>query len=301
MNKRWSVVVAIAVTALAADDKETRGIVPEAVLQARPVPTAGAKPAVPRPAAKYVLATGATGPNAPSPRNTAGAGQQVGVTIWRLRPGAPGETAARILVQEDASTVEWVPERVGSATSLRAGDRVRLTIESPGEGYLYVVDREKYQSGERGTPYLIFPTTRTRGGDNKVSGGKLIDIPAQDDQPNFFASRQSRPNQTEEELTVILTREPLRELTIGPKANTLTEEMVAEWERRWGTGKVERFELSGGAGRAWTRAEQVAASDASRVLTQEDPPPQTVYRVDGKAGEPLLVKVRLRYRARAAK
>ena len=72
-----------------------------------------------------------------------------------------------------------------------------------------MIDRERYSSGERGQPYLIFPTTRTHGGDNKAVGGKLVDIPAQDDRPNFFAPRPSRPDQTEEELTVLLTNEPL--------------------------------------------------------------------------------------------
>ena len=55
------------------------------------------------------------------------------------------------------------------------------------------------------------------------------------------------------------------------------------------------FELSGGAGKTWTQAEQQAAANTTRLLTQEDPPPQTVYRVSVKTGEPLMVKVRLRY------
>ena len=53
-----------------------------------------------------------------------------------------------------------------------------------------------------------------------------------------------------------------------------------------------------GAGRTWTKAEQLAAADRERVLTQEDPPPQTVYRVSAEPGQPFLVKVRLRYQSR---
>ena len=159
------------------------------------------------------------------------------------------DSGARILVQEGSNTVEWVPERVGINTNLREGDRVRLTIESPDTGFLYVIDRERYASGERGMPYLIFPTSRTRGGDNRVSGGKLIDIPGQDDRPNFFTLRHSRADQSEEELTVILTPEPLKGLDIGPKALPLATELVTGWEKQWGTGSVQRFELSGGAGK----------------------------------------------------
>jgi hypothetical protein len=142
---------------------QTRGIVPEAVVQARPRPkVAGATPG-----ARYQ----AVGDAATASIRQSSAARQVGVTVWRLRAAAPGDSGARILVQEggeeSSNTVEWVPERVGINTGLREGDRVRLTIESPDAGYLYVIDRERYSSGERGMPYLIFPTSRTRSGDNR--------------------------------------------------------------------------------------------------------------------------------------
>jgi hypothetical protein len=267
---------------------QTRGIVPEEVVQARPQPKAAASAAA-KP--KYQALDGAVAGSLRQPS----AAHQVGVTIWRLRPAAPGDTGARILVQEETRTAEWVPERVSSASRLNAGDRVRLTVESPETGYLYVIDRERYASGERGAPYLIFPTSRTRNGDNRVAGGKLIDIPAQEDRPNFFSLHQSRPDQAEEELTMLLTREPIADLPLGQKAQILTEDQVAKWEKQWGTGKVDLFELAGGTGKTWTQAEQQAAASATRLLTQDDPPPQTVYRVATNPGEPILVKVRLRY------
>lgn len=280
----------LALAAASAMFAQTRGIVPEAVLQARPQPKTAAPAATP----KYQPVGDASTSSVRPPSQA----RQVGVTVWRLRSPAPGDLGARILVQEDSNTVEWVPERVGAGTSLREGDRVRLTIESPDAGYLYVIDRERYASGERGAPYLIFPTSRTHNGENRVTGGKLVDIPAQDDRPNFFTLRHSRPDQSEEELTVILTPEPLKGLDIGPRALALTNEMVTGWEKQWGAGGVQRFELSSGAGRTWTKAEQEAAADRTRLLTQEDPAPQTVYRVAGKPHEPLLIKVRLRYSSR---
>jgi hypothetical protein len=273
---------------------QTRGIVPEEVVQARPAarPEAKTAPAsAPKPSYRPV-----TGDVTGSLRQPSTA-RQVGVTIWRLRAAGAADSGARILVQEEASTVEWVPERIGASSSLKQGDRVRLTIESPDAGFLYVIDRERYKSGERGAPYLIFPTTRTHGGDNKVTGGKLVDIPAQDDRPNFFSLHQSRSDQSEEELTVLLTKTPLDDIEIGAKALLLTNERVSAWEKQWGAAKTELFELTGGAGKTWTQAEQQAASGTTRLLTQEDPPPQTVYRVAVKPEEPLMVKVRLRYSA----
>lgn len=260
---------------------QTRDIVPEKMWEARKASTqTTAKPAY-KPVGAATQQPGA---------------RQIGVTIWRLRAARTDDAGARILVQEAAATTELVPERVSSDSRLRAGDRVRVSIESPETGYLYVIDRERYTSGGRGEPWLIFPTTRTRGGDNRVTAGKLIDIPAQGDQPNFFTLRPGREDQSEEELTVLLTKAPLPGVTLGTSALKLTNEQVSEWEKRWGAAAVDRFELSGGAGKTWTRAEQQAGAE-TRLLTQDDPAPQTVYRVASKPDEPVLVKVRLRYGA----
>ena len=157
-----------------------------------------------------------------------------------------------------------------------------------------MIDREQYADGTPGEPYLIFPTTRTRNGDNQVTAGRLIEIPGQEDRPNYFTLRQTRLNQIGEILTVLVTAQPLKGLSLGPQALLLAREQVAKWEKAWGA-QVERFEMQGGTGRAWTQAEQKAGADSTRLLTQDDPGPQTIYRVAVKPGEPILVKVGLRY------
>ena len=95
-------------------------------------------------------------------------------------------------------------------------------------------------------------------------------------------------------MIVIITPQPLAGITVGEKALALTNEQLETWEKTWGA-QVERFEMTGGAGKAWTRAEKEAGADATRQLTQEDPGPQTIYRVAVKPGQPILVKVGLRY------
>jgi len=270
---------------------ETRGIQPESVVMARPQ-SKTPSPATAKP--QYLAAAGATA------GKTATTGRQVGVTMWRLRHAAANDSGARILVQEEGLSTEWVPERLASTSSLDAGDRVRLTIESPEAGYLYVIDRERYSDGQRGEPYLIFPTARTNNGDNHLAPGKLAEIPAQNDRPNFFTLRRSRANQISEELTVLLTPTPIPDLIPGASPTKLTNEQVAGWEKQWSGKTVQRFELAGGAGRPWTRAEQEAGasnSSATRLLTQDEAPPQTVYRAVGSsANDPVMVKVNLRYR-----
>jgi hypothetical protein len=288
MKHTTTILFWITATATGAETHTTRGIVPEEFVQARPA--AASKAPVAKP--KYRPVSKSSAPLAAAVTTA----RQVGVTIWKLRPAASADSGGvRILVQEDGSSVDWIPERISPGTNLAEGARVRLTIESPSPGYLYVIDRERYANGETGPPYLIFPTSRTRQGDNKVAAGMLIDIPGQDDRPNFFTMRHSRANQISEELTVLVTPQPLEGVTIGPKAVLLSNEQVTRWENSWGNRKVETFELTGGAGKVWTRAEQQAAADTTRVLTQDDPPPQTVYRVVAGPGDPILVKVALKY------
>jgi hypothetical protein len=221
----------------------------------------------------------------------------IGVTIWRLRPSNGIEGGARVLVMENAQAVQWTPQRIEADTSLQVGERVRLSIESPRAGYLYVIDREQYADGSFGDAYLIFPTLRTRGGDNQVRPGKLIDIPAQEDNPSYFTlvPSPSRSDQVAEILSIIVTPVPLSNLRLTQRPLKLSKSEVAKWEAS-GSVEVERFEMVGGAGMPWSKAEMAAAaSGSSRILTQEEPTPQTVYRIGSKSKNAFMVTVPLRY------
>lgn len=227
-------------------------------------------------------------------------GTELGITIWRLRPSRPeDEKGARILVMQEAQNTQWTPERIEADTPLKVGERVRISVESPRPGYLYVVDREQYADGSLGDAYLIFPTRRTRSGDNKVRPGKLIDIPAQEDDPNYFTLVPSpnRNDQVGEVLTLLLTPQPLP-LAIHDKPLLIPSSQLQEWEKLWGAA-FERYEMEGGAGGTWTKAEKEAArANTSRYLTQQEPTPQTIYRLAATGKGSLLVTVHLNYRNR---
>jgi hypothetical protein len=270
----------------------SRAIIPEEFVKARPRKS---KAAVRRAAYRNTSGKSATKPSVASDNFT-----QLGLTIWRLRQAVARDSGTRIIVQGESQTTEWMPERIEANSPLRIGERIRFSFESPQTGYLYVIDREQYANGAMGDPYLIFPTTRTRNGDNQVTAGRLIEIPAQDDRPNFFTLQQSRMDQIGEHLTVIVSREPLKEIIITDKALKLSVEQVAKWESEW-SAQTERFELVGGKGKTWTPEEQAAGADATRSLTQDDPGPQTIYRVATKPGQPILIKVGLKYRASRAR
>src|SRR6266850_1736187 len=221
--------------------------------------------------------------------------EEIGVTVWRLRQSQSSDTGARVLVLDGLKQSQWTPERIEADTPLNIGDRVRLTVESPRAGFLYIIDREMYADGSLGEPMMIFPTTHTRGGDNRVAPGKLIDIPAQEDQYSYFTAQPggTRRDQVAEVLSIILVPQPLP-VQIADQPLRMTDVQVAGWEKLWG-GTAERLELVGGAGRTWTNEEKLAGAANGRQLTQGGPPPQTVYRVARKTGGPLLVTVPLRY------
>lgn len=222
----------------------------------------------------------------------------IGVTLWRLRPAQKtDELTTRILVQEETSGgVEFIPERVEVGETLLEGQRVRLSIEVPQEGYVYIIDREKYIDGTYSEPYLIFPTLRTRSGDNQVSSGITIEVPAQDDKPPYFRLRSldrvTKGKYIGEELSILVSPQPIAGLKITPQFQKLSRTQFEEWEKKWAT-KTELLTLEDGVGKTYTPAEKEAGNSKEKALTQTDPLPQTLYQVAVKAGEPLLIKVPL--------
>lgn len=220
--------------------------------------------------------------------------QQLGVTIWRLRPARTRDLGQRLLVREKDKSSEWIPERIEADTPLRQGDRVRLSIESPREGYLYIVDRDLYSDGKMGDAMLIYPAADMHGGDNKARPGKLIDIPAQEDDPNCFTARPGRSDQIGELLTIIVTTTPL-ELNIGVEPLPISASDLAEWEKSW-RSPTEHFEMEGGAGQPWTKEEkEAAAARGTRQLTREEPSPQTIYKIASSDKTAFMISVRLNY------
>lgn len=239
-----------------------------------------------RRATGYRLAT----PNVPT--NNVAPETVVGVTLWRLRPARQSDSGERLIVHDDNSDNEWIPERISANTRLVQGDKLRISVEAVRGGYLYVIDREQYADGSLGEPYLIFPTTRTNAGDNSVGIGRLVEIPAQDDNPPFFTMKKSRANHVAEVLSVIVSPTKLDGVEITDKALKLTDAQVASWEKAWGSS-VGNLEMST-TGQTWTKEEKDART---RALTSSAPPPQLVfYRPSVKPTEPMFVKLKLSYR-----
>jgi hypothetical protein len=218
--------------------------------------------------------------------------EQIGVTFWRLRPIADDDGEVPVFsVRIGDGRENWTAERVNSTTRFKTGDRVRFTIESSRTGYLYIINREFYTDGTTGAANIIFPTLRTRGGDNRVVAGSLIDIPASTDSVPYFTIKPKREDYAGEELVVLITEEKLP-LEIGLKALAINPPQFEKWSDDWGA-TVDIYDAEDGEGIAMTSAELTVSQTSSRALEQEEPLPQTIYKVRISGDLPLLVPFRM--------
>lgn len=219
---------------------------------------------------------------------------EIGVTVWRLRRAKAQEQGARLLDISDPNE-QWVPERVAAESPLAEGDRVRLSVQTPRNGHLYIFDREQYADGTLGDPYLIFPLAVTRQGDNRVRAGVVVEMPSQTDPTPYFTLRRSRETQTGEVLTLIITSEPLPGVPLERRPVRFDKNQIAAWLAQW-SAPSERYEMEGGAGAPYTEAEKAAGANRDRQLTIDEPTPQTIYRLAPLLGNPLLINVTLHIR-----
>ncbi len=276
-------------TAKAQDGDESKAIKAEQFIKERPAaPKRTPSTAKYKPGAKSPNEANAT----PPPGTTF---MQVGVTFWRFRRSTAGDKTKELVEEEDGGPSEWTLERIEEGTPLLPGQRVRLSIESLSRaGYLYVIDREQYADGSLGDPVLIFPTQKTRDA-NQVKAGRLIYIPSATGKFRIKPSEGPKVH-VGEVVTILVSAQPLiAPEQLGAKAIKLPREQVESWEKQWGA-KATRFEMAGGAGQTMTEKEQAAGANSSQELTQNDPAPQTVYRLAVKPSDPLIVNVRLMFR-----
>jgi len=275
---------------MAQQQDQTRGLHVKKIEESRPASTAPTDSKQPR----TYRSTTSTASSSDIRKSASASEAVIGVTLWRLRPAQSADNqGARILEHQGAKTPAWTAERIEADARINEGERVRVSIESPSTGYLYVIDREQYSDGSLGDAYLIFPTARTRGGNNAVVAGRVIEFPAQEDNPPYFTLTRSRAEQVSEVLIMIVAPQPLADLPVSSEPVKVASDKLALWEKDWG-GRAEQFELEGGAGLPYTKAEKSAGGDGSRMLTQGDPLPQTILRLNTRPGSPVIVKVELR-------
>jgi hypothetical protein len=286
-----SFVAATLKTVAVQDQDQSKAIKAEEFIKGRPAKGVSRRaPAT----AKYKRDAGSTGAVSEATPPAGMAFAQLGVTFWRFRRSTVADQTKELVEDEEGDSGEWTLERIEEGTPLSPGQKVRLSIESLSrDGYLYAIDREEYADGTFGDPVLIFPTKKTEGA-NRVRAGHLIYLPSASGKFRIKPTASAKTH-IGEVVTIIVAPKPLiSEEQLGPKSIKLSRQQVESWEQQWG-GTVSKFEMDGGAGQAMTEREQTAASDHSQVLTQEDPAPQTVYRLAVKPENPIVVTLHLKF------
>ncbi len=234
--------------------------------------------------------------------------KKLGITLWKFDkrklgneiPGGQTPDSRSITHPIDDSAVV----RVNQDTLFRLGDKIRLSVESPTSGYLYVANCEIYEDGSYGTPMIVFPTKRTRGGVNFLSVGNPIELPSINDQPNYFlfTASKSEKKVVAEALVFVVTKSLITDFEVPADNKELAKSRLELWEKKW-TGRTEIWEIDSKESREYTQAEYESGNEILRIgeeskgrsLKSDEPEPQTLYAVQSPSEDGMLFTLILRY------
>jgi hypothetical protein len=149
-------------------------------------------------------------------RDKTGPVDELRLRVLRYKTRDPLPAGAKVFTHD----TNW--EAVAPSTPFRPNEIVRFAVRSPSDGYLYVIDRERYADGTMSTPHLVFPSA-TMQVDNRVTQGQPLEFPAATDDPPYLRLQQSRAEHIGEVLTLLILSEPLAQ----------TGSMSAEEFRDW--------------------------------------------------------------------
>jgi hypothetical protein len=187
---------------------------------------------------------------------------------------------------------EWTALRHPADVPLKVGERASISVEVTRSGYLYIVDQELYSDGSRGAPALIFPTTKLRKGNNRVSAGRMITIPGPADDPPFFEVTKKRSGLVADEFTVLVSQDRLEGIVAEEGEQEFDEAVLLKVQKTW--ARKAKGPLSAReAGTLYSVAERKASLD-SILLAPSAPLPQSLFRVEYQAGETIAVKIPIR-------
>ncbi|HEX8492010.1 MAG TPA: DUF4384 domain-containing protein [Pyrinomonadaceae bacterium] len=101
------------------------------------------------------------------------------------------------------------PVRIDPARTFRAGDHIRISLETNTDGYLYVFHTEN-----NGQPQMLYPNARLDDGDNFVEAHVPYELPWSGEAPEnrWFVFDNNPAN---ERLYIVLSREPLPAVPTG--------------------------------------------------------------------------------------
>jgi hypothetical protein len=98
--------------------------------------------------------------------------------------------------------------RVDPSQEFHAGDRIRLSLETNTDGYLYIFHTEN-----DGEPEMLYPDVRLGQGNNKIEAHVPYEIPW--NEPGVENWFKFDANPANERLYVVVTRQPLPGIPVG--------------------------------------------------------------------------------------
>ena len=212
-------------------------------------------------------------------------------------------TGVKLPVLVNNSDEMWSSVRVDPLSGFNAGDRIRLAVESPIKGFLYVINSEIRSNGTFGEPRLIFPDSLAQY--NSVTPGMLVDIPDQNEPHPYFKLDPKQGNYAGEFIAVIVSPIKLN-FQLGEKGKILNLGNIIDL-----SVDIQLFASTDTTEQVYTQAEAKAACGSkardlvredekqtsctkTRDLTRDEPPPQTIYRVNTYSDRPAVALIELK-------
>ncbi len=178
--------------------------------------------------------------------------------------------------------------RVDPSREFRAGDRIRLALETNTDGYLYIFHTEN-----DGEPQMLYPDARLEKGDNRIEAHVPYEIPW--NEPGVENWFKFDANPANERLYVVVTREPLPGVPTGDQLVNYCGQNRCPW--RPPVGAWAQLKASGEAkvglvksksyGQKQSQTEQVAVTRG--IGLEQSAPEPSVIRMNASSNLPVLV------------
>ena len=178
--------------------------------------------------------------------------------------------------------------RVDPAREFRAGDRIRLALETNTDGYLYIFHTEN-----DGEPQMLYPDVRLERGDNRIEAHVPYEIPW--NEPGVENWFKFDANPANERLYVVVTREPLPGVPTGDQLVSYCGQNRCPW--RPPVGAWAQLKASGQAkvgvvksktyGQKQSQTEQVAVTRG--IGLDQTAPEPSVIRMNASSNLPILI------------
>jgi len=178
--------------------------------------------------------------------------------------------------------------RVDPTQEFHEGDRIRLSLETNTDGYLYIFHTEN-----GGVPQLLYPDVRLSKGDNKIEAHVPYEIPW--NEPGVENWFKFDANPANERLYVVLSRQPLPGVPVGSALVSYCDTNRCPWQPPTGiwaqvnanaSAKV-RVSKSKTYGQKQSQLEQVATTRG--IGLDQSAPEPSVIRMSASSDAPVLV------------